>query len=131
MTGPRGGREHADERGAILLIAVMAALLSSVAAYALLMIAMSQTRHEKSIVQRTRARYAAEAGIIKAMQCLWVNPRWSATGALDCTGGTCSIGRDLCGFNGFDVNIELEPCPALPAPCPMRTLRARVQYAVF
>jgi len=59
------------ERGAALGIVILSSIVFSVAAFAVLNMSMSRAQTAAFEEGRLRARYAAEAGLVKAMQLLW------------------------------------------------------------
>ena len=63
-----------QERGTVLAVAVLTAIVCSIAAYLVLFLAISQARHARFYHQRVRARYATEAAIVWAQQQLRANP---------------------------------------------------------
>ena len=63
-----------QERGTVLAVAILTAIVCSIAAYLVLFLAISQARHARFYHQRVRARYATEAAIVWAQQRLWVDP---------------------------------------------------------
>ena len=101
-----------NERGIVLGMAIIAAIIFSIAAFAMLMMAMNQRRRIKEFdVDRLRARYAAEAGLVWAQERLWVDPNF-------CGGPLPTKVNDL------DVTVTVSP------PCPGAThqIKASVTY---
>ena len=70
--------KRSDQKGAVLGLAILTALIGSIASYAMLASAMSQAHHAKFFRDRTRARYLAEAGVVIAQQRLLANPSYTA-----------------------------------------------------
>ncbi len=99
-----------NERGAVLGLALFTALIASFASLAVLQLAISQTQHAKFHHDRTRSRYAAEAGIVYAQQQLLANPGYCGTGGLD--------------INGISVDVTVTDCGAGKA----HTVSAKVVY---
>ena len=109
---PRAGLEGGATRGAILPIVAGTALLCAIAAYAILIMTLAQAKHTAFYRERTRARYAAEAGIVWAQQRLFISPTWG--------GGTLPI-------DGINVAVTVAP-PCGAPPCPLQTIQAAVMY---
>ena len=79
------------ERGAALAIAIMVALVTAIAIYAILIMSASQGKQAAVTVKREQARYIAEAALVQAQQKLMLPiPPSSYTGP-PC-GETLSIG---------------------------------------
>lgn len=116
MRGARGSRsEH--ERGAILGMVIFIALIASIAAITVLQIAVAQARQAKFYSERTRSRYAAEAGLVWAQQNLYTNPTWQPAGPLPVPVG------------GTVVNVVVTVAPPCGAPpCPNQTISSKVTY---
>ena len=107
--GMRGDRRWGttQERGAALFgTAVATAIVSSIAAYAALTIAMSQARQGKVLHERPRTHYAAEAALVVAQERLWRNPNDCAGAPI---GGTAQVtqGIDTDGTGGADTFVDL------------------------
>lgn len=96
-------RRH--RRGVILVVVVVFALLASVGVMAALIIATSQARRSQIYKDRTRALYAAEAGIVWASQKLWVDPAFCWDDS-----ATFSNGDPL--INGIAVKVTVTNCGA-------------------
>ncbi len=62
------------ERGMVLGIAMLAALIATIASYAMLAVAVSRARQARFYRDRLPARYAAEAAVVRAQQRLWTTP---------------------------------------------------------
>ena len=112
-------RCHCDalgsQQGAALSIVLGTALAASIAAYAMLSVAVGEARHARAFDARARARHAAEAALVWAQQQLWNDPTWSsAAGATDLTVG------------GVAVDVILPSCEQLP--CEPRRLQTTVIY---
>lgn len=67
-------RPARTEQGAALVVAVLTALLSAIAVYTVMVLALSQARQAQFFRERLVARNAAEAGVVWAQQWLWVHP---------------------------------------------------------
>ena len=64
------------QRGSILVISILTALVCGIGAYAMLMIAMASARTATFFPGRSTARYAAEAGIVWAQDRLMDDPTY-------------------------------------------------------
>lgn len=113
---PRG------EQGFALMMVLITAVIFAVAAFAALTIAVSGTQQMTVISDdHLRARYSAEAGLVWAMQKLWVNPA-------ECFGGSPNFTIDTDGAGplpGTGIDITATPCPG---PGVSGTLSAKVTY---
>lgn len=83
------------ERGAVLGIVMLVALVATIASYAMLEVAVSRARQARFYRDRLPSRYAAEAAIVWAQQQLW-------TDSLFC-GGTHTVG-------GVPVQVTVTNC---------------------
>ena len=114
-------------RGVALVTVIIAAMVFSVAAYAVLFMSMSMSNRQSFSEKNVRARYAAEAGIVWAMQKMWTNP---PTTAANCFPGTNDVPNfdDDSNPSTPDVAIDIvaKPCP-LSAGERMR-LQAKVTF---
>ena len=99
-----------NDRGIVLGTVVMMAVLFAIGAFAALMTALTRMRITGSERQNFEARYAAEGGLVYAMQRLWVNPAYS--------GGSQTIGTKA-------VVITVDPCSP-PTPC--KVVKATVTW---
>ncbi len=108
------------KRGLALAMVIMAALLTTIAAYAILLVATSQAKQGRFNADRTRTRYAAEAALVWAQQRLLADRTWSSA-----QGGSPDVTID-----GVPVDIIIPPCVPVPQgdPCPSRKLTAKVSY---
>lgn len=109
-----------DERGVALGIVILSAIVFSVAAFAVLTMSLSRAQTAELTEDRLRARYAAEAALVWAMQRLWVDQTWSSGLGIDLPFDIDGDGSIAAG-EGVDVSI-----PACGPPCPNRTLEAKV-----
>ena len=97
---------NSERGGGLFGFAVLLALVSSIAAYAVLVVAMSQARQGKVLHERPRVRYAAEAGLVIAQERLWTNPD-------ECTGNppgsTAGLSQfiDTNGDSGGDTQVDV------------------------
>ena len=95
---------HADnqnKRGAVLGMVIVIALITAIGAYTLLLMAASQARQAQAAgvnVQHTRARYAAEGGLVWAQQNLLTTPGWC--------GGNTTVGT----APPVNVNVTVTNC---------------------
>lgn len=120
------------QRGAVLGIAVLSAVVGSFAAYALLMLALVRARQAQfSIAGRPKARYLAEAALVVARAKLWgedVIPYPDPTSSCMVPGSdavaTEDIDTDGDGLGDTQVDVTVTNCGA-PGP---HTVTARVVY---
>lgn len=77
-----------SDRGAILAITMMMALVASIVSYGVLQLAVSQGRQGRFFRSQTTARYLAEAGMVLAQERLRADPNYCPTAPelLDTTG---------------------------------------------
>lgn len=108
-----------SERGALLTFALATAVISSIAAYAALVVATSQARQGRVLQQRPSATYAAEAGVVVAREILWRNPTY--------TGETKMLDMNADGVAETQVTITVTPLNPLE-PLGRRRIEARVIY---
>ena len=107
-------RSH-QNRGSALGIVIITGVVFSIAAFSVLTMSFSGASHPAGTTQSFQARYAAEAGLVRASQRLWTTPTYC--------GETWS--RANSGL-AYDVVITVSP------PCAANTpheIRARVTYA--
>ena len=119
-----------NERGAVLGLAIAVALLASIITFAVLQAAMNQSQIGKFYFDRTRSRYAAEAGIVWAQQRLRLNPAFTdpLDGAADCVmpaagGNIVCIPAPL--PVGIGIDVWVPGCA--PPPC-RQTIQSKVVY---
>lgn len=113
-----------NDQGLALGIVILFAFVFGVAALAALTVGLSRVQSSQEFGNRVQGRYAAEAGLVWAMQKLYDTPTWnSPAGAID-------LPLDVNGNGTIDagegVDIILAPCGATP--CEERTLQAKVVY---
>lgn len=111
-----------NERGVALGAVIIMSVLIAIGAFGVMLVATSRGQTSAMHADRLRAKYAAEAGMVWAMQQLWRDPRWSSD--------EDRVNPDVT-INGVDVDvITLPSCRGTPPPpCPSnRTLRAQVNY---
>lgn len=89
-----------NQRGAILGILIPAALVSAIAAYAVLQASVSEARHAAFVRGHVEARYLSEAAIVIARQKLWDEA--TTPYPAGCTGG--NIGTDMVAVESVDTN---------------------------
>ena len=117
------------QRGLALLGFVVAmATLASIAAYAILFVATSQARLGQFSRERMSSRNLAEAGLVIAMQKLWVDPNYPTCP----TPGTTVTTTETVHTSGVitpdpTVEITVTNCGAGN----LHTLRARAAYTIF
>ena len=115
-----------SRRGVALAAVTALALAAAIAAYGLLIIAVSQARHTTFIERRVRAGYAAEAGIAWAMEQLQTNSTFSsAAGSTDVT-----VDPDP-GVPGDEISVDIILPACTATPCEDRRIQARVSYAMW
>ena len=107
-------------RGVALVFVFVIAVIFSIAAFAMLTIALSASRRPGlGSESRFRATYAAEAGLVWAMQRLFVSPS-------DCFPANPDVSIDTDGpgpLPATGVDITATPCPPSNT-----TLRAKVIF---
>ena len=105
-----------NNRGWVLSLVIVTAVIFAIAAYTALFMAVSRLRRSGSLtVRQVHARLAAQGGMAWAMQKLIDDPTWdSPAGNVDLT------------LNGMGVDIIIDPCANTP--CPPRPLRVKVIY---
>lgn len=109
----------------MLMMVVIGAVMFSLAAYAMLNMSLSRTQSVRSNVDRYRARYAAEAGMVYAMQKLWVKSDWSSgQGWIQ----NEDLELDTNADNTLDTKVDIIIAPCAQTPCEMRRLQAQVVY---
>ena len=105
-------------KGAALVAVIVTALVTSVVSFGVLLLAMSHAQTSDVQIDRLRAQYAAEAGLVLAQQKLWVNP--------DYCGESWSLDTDgVGGVAPTPVSIQVTPC--VPGTSQHR-IQARVTY---
>jgi hypothetical protein len=112
----RRHRRTKHRTGVALAAAIGAAMVFSVAAYGVLYSAMSFRSRVQFSQRNIKARYAAEAGLVWAMQQLWVNPAWtSSAGTLD-----LPFDVDQNGTTDATEGIDVIYAGCVTPPCPMQ-----------
>jgi len=118
------------ERGAALGLVIITAVVFAVAAFAALTMALSRAQVANTIgPERLRSNYAAEAGLVWAMERLWADPTWGSG-----VGGPPDlvVPNDMNGDGviapgeGVSVDVQIAACGG--PPCPDRQLQATVVY---
>ncbi|MBI4343528.1 MAG: hypothetical protein HY601_01765 [Candidatus Omnitrophica bacterium] len=107
-----------DERGAVLGIVIITAVVAAIAAAAALQIAIAQSRHARAFRERARAQAAAEAGLVWAMEQLRADSTLTFDAPVDVV---------IPGITSVE-DIPVDIVPTCAAPCQNRTLRATVVY---
>ena len=105
-----------NERGAVLGIVLLSSLVFSIASLAMLSMATSHTQASRHEADKLRARYAAEAGLVRAMEKLWNDPTYC--------GEAWSIDTNGDGTAETTINITVTNCGAGSN----QTISARVSY---
>ena len=113
------------ERGIALAMVIVMAVVFSIAAFTSLTVALSAFRRQTKGVSSSselRARYAAEAGLVYAMERLWANPGYPQQccappgGGTGCSGqtktDTLQLDTDGVGGNDTTVTITVTNCGA-------------------
>lgn len=119
----RGQVTGAARRGIALGIVVVTSLVFAIAAYAVLYAANSLGSRANFQKRNTSARYAAEAGLVWAMQKLWANPA-------ECFNANPDFSFDTDGnptTKAMAVDVIATPCPTAVAGAEMK-LQAKVAY---
>jgi hypothetical protein len=109
------------KRGIALAAVIGSALVFSVAAYAVLYASLGFRQRVDFSKRNIRARYAAEAGMVWAMQRLWDNPAWtSSAGTIDLP---FDVDQDGATGASEGVDVVYESCPTQPC-----RMEAKVRY---
>jgi len=87
-----------NQRGAALGIVIISAVIFSIMAYAVLAMSLSKAQLADYPVDRARAHYAAEAGVVWAREQLWNDSAFCANSNPDLT------------MNGLDVDVQISSC---------------------
>lgn len=74
-----------SQRGAALAVTIGVALICSIAAYTILMVAFAQIGPGKLFRERVRSRFAAEAALVWAADGLRQDPNWTPPGDFEIT----------------------------------------------
>ena len=104
------------ERGYMLTMVVMAAVICAIVSYALLVTSIAQARQGRLYKTRAPAVDAAEAALVWAQAQLLADPVWWSA-----QGGAPDVI-----INGLDVDIIMPQCTLNP--CESRQLQAQVIY---
>lgn len=117
-----------NKRGTALGVVLMASIVFTVSAFAVLTIGMSSNQRTELLYgDRIKARYAAEAGVVWTMQKLWQDPTWfSNAGYTGSPGDPPELDTDGDGKADTKVDVILPKCTKTP--CEARKLQARVIY---
>jgi len=103
-----------NEKGIIFGLVIASAFVFSVAAFMVLTMTHARFQRVGFETQRLKAHYAAEAGLVWAMQQLWVTPTWSSGAGTDLT------------IETYPVDVTIAACSQTP--CEDRTLKAKVSF---
>ena len=123
----RGDRSR-SERGVVLGLIIITSVIFGIAAFGILMLAMSRLRQGNFLGEnRLRAEYAAEAGLVMAMQELWRDQTDCAFGPAN--NGVYQLDTDnnpTTGPGGSEttVTVTTTGCP----PTPGTKLQAKVTF---
>ena len=101
---------RSSDRGMILAVTMMMALVASIVAYGILQLSVSQGRQGRFFRSQTSARYLAEAGMVVARERLRENP------STFCTNPT-PVPIDTNG-NGIDPSDPIVDVTVIPVGCP-------------
>lgn len=93
------------QRGAALAAVVAASVVFSVSAAAVLTMGLHRTRTARFNEHRLRAKYAAEAGLVWALQRFWDDP--SKCNSMNVINPDLTVG-------GLDVDVTIDDCAADP-----------------
>jgi hypothetical protein len=115
-----------NERGFALGVVLMSSIIFAIAAFGVLTLALSRTQQASFLGESSiRARYAAEMGLVKAMQKLWVDPdECFVASSPDYTIDTYN---DADASNDTNIDIKRTPCPPAP-PGSATTIEAKVVF---
>ena len=105
-----------NERGMVLGIVLLSSIVFSIASLAMFTLAMSHTQASHHETEKLRARYAAEAGLVRAMEKLWNDPAYC--------GEAWSIDTNGDGTAETTMTITVTNCGAGNT----RTISAKVTY---
>lgn len=107
-------QKRSEQEGGFALVAVIVtALIASVASFGALLLAMSHAQTGDAQLDRLRAQYAAEAGLVWAQQKLWANPAYCGT-------------PDPPAINGLTVNVIVDDSHCVAGTA--HRLQAKVTY---
>ena len=116
-------RDEQAQRGAVLGMVIIAAIVFGVTAFAILSMSLGRTQTTRRMADRTRARYAAEGAIVWAMQQLWANPNFGCPG-----GPPATVPPAVLSDLGVPaITVEVTNCGVNN----MHEIRARVGYQWF
>ena len=99
---------HRADRGAILAVTMMMALVASIVSYGVLQLAVSQGRQGRFFRSQTAARYLAEAGMVLAQERLRANPNTF------CTPTPMQIDTNGNGIDPSDPTVDITVTPGCP-----------------
>ena len=95
-----------NERGVVLGLVIITSVIFGIAAFGILMLAMSRLRVGNVLGEgRLRAQYAAEAGLVMAMQKMWDPANCAALGS------PYNLDTNNDGTNDTTVTVTVTPCP--------------------
>lgn len=122
----RPGGTVRGERGVVLSLVIITSIIFGIAAFGLLTMALSRLRISGALLgpNRLRAGYAAEAGVVMAMQELWANPADCAFGPANNGVYTIDTYNDGDPSNDTTVTVTTTGCP----PTPGTKLQAKVTF---
>lgn len=106
-----------DERGVALAMVIVMALLFAVAAFGVMTLSVSRGQTSARQAHRLKAQYAADAGLVFAMQRLWRDPNYPASLCVNTpcpactTPGTTAL-TDTVNVAGTQVAVTVTACGA-------------------
>ena len=101
-----------NERGIALGIVTVMAFMLALAAAALMTVGLSRSSTSAKMRNRLQARYVAEAGLVKAMQKLWVDTAYCPPAP----GDSVPLG-------GLEAKVSMTDCAGT-----IRTISSKVVY---
>ncbi len=105
-----------NERGMVLGMVIIMALIFAVAAFGVMTLSVSRSQTSALQSHRLKAQYVAEAGLVQATQRLWRDPTYPAASCIDNTCPACNpVGSSLTDTTtvaGTSVEITVTNCGA-------------------
>ena len=115
------------ERGSTLVVVLITAVVFSITAVGVLFLSLALTQRAQHSKGRLRASYAAESGLVWAMERLWNDPAYPASSCITVPCPSCTPGQDLTDTLSVDttqVTITVRNC----GPGNEHQLSAKVTY---
>jgi Tfp pilus assembly protein PilX len=94
-------------QGSVLTMALVSALVASIGVTTMLFLAVANARQARSIRERMRARYLAEAALVRAQGRLWLGP----ADAANCPSSPMQFDLDNNGIPDESVDVTAMGCP--------------------